>query len=73
MAVQPKDASAGVPTPDSIYYASTSQAMQQDSLAEVPLEDMWAEMLDSSACIGLDTQDWTELLDDLTYAGLPGA
>ncbi|GAB7329347.1 hypothetical protein MBLNU13_g01141t1 [Cladosporium sp. NU13] len=72
-AAQAADAPASVPTPDSMFYASTSQAIQQDSLVEVPLEDIWAEMLDGSVCVGLDTPDWTELLNDLTHAGLPGA
>ena len=72
-AAQLADSSASIPTLESMHYAHTSQAVEQDSFAGVPLEDMWAEMLDGSAYVGLDTPDWTELLDDLTHAGLPGA
>jgi uncharacterized protein YgfB (UPF0149 family) len=28
-------------------------------------------MLEGSACVGLDTPDWTELLNDLTNATFP--
>jgi hypothetical protein len=65
------DQSANAATTNSMYYAPSSQTSQRASFAEVPLEDMWADMLDGSA-IGLDTPDWTELLDDLTNANLPG-
>ena len=64
---------AGIPTPNSMNYAPQSQALHQTPSAEVPLEDVWAEMLDGSAYVGLDTPDWTELLNDLTNAGVPVA
>jgi hypothetical protein len=38
----------------------------------MPLEDLWKEMLDGSAQAGLDTPDWTDLLNDLTNANYPG-
>jgi hypothetical protein len=65
--------STGVPTPDGMYHAPPSQTLPQFSSTEIPLEDTWAEMLDGSAYVGLDTPDWTELLNDLTNAGVPGA
>jgi hypothetical protein len=71
-AVHPTDGSANVPGSDSMYYVPLSQTSQQSLFAKVPLEDMWAEMLDGNA-VGLDTPDWTELLDELTNANLPGA
>ena len=37
----------------------------------LPLEDMWAEMLDGSAHAELATPDWTHLLTELTNATLP--
>ena len=65
--------SASVPTPDSMYYAAPTQKLPQLPSAEVPLEDTWAEMLDGSAYVGLDTPDWTELLNDLTNTNFPAA
>lgn len=70
--VHPACAVSG-PTPDSVYYGFPSQTPQQSAFAEVPLEVMWAEMLDGSAGLALDTPDWTDLLNDLTDANLPGA
>ncbi|KAJ5548453.1 transcriptional regulator family: Fungal Specific TF [Penicillium frequentans] len=37
----------------------------------VPLEDIWSEMLDDSAHVGLDTPAWMDLLNDLTHTGVP--
>lgn len=37
----------------------------------VPLEDIWSEMLDDSAHIGLDTPAWIDLLNDLTHTNIP--
>jgi len=71
-AVQQPDAFAGAPTPDSMHYAPRSQTLQQPSSTEIPLEDTWAEMLDGSAYVGMDTPDWTELLNDLTNTNFPG-
>ena len=70
-AVPRADGCANASMTDSMYYTPSSQTHQQASFAEVQLEDMWAEMLDGSV-VGLDTPDWTELLDDLTNANLPG-
>lgn len=63
-----------VDTPDSMLHTpqndrhESSQAPQPD----VPLEDLWKEMLDGSAQPGLETPDWTDLLNDLTNANMPG-
>lgn len=62
--ILPVEAPANVPTPGT----PTTLA----SFVEAPLEDMWAQMLDGSAYGGLDTPDWTELLNDLTNANFPG-
>lgn len=40
-------------------------------LSPLPLEDMWAEMLESSANVELNTPDWTDLLTELTNVTLP--
>jgi hypothetical protein len=72
-ALQQPDGFAGVPSPDSMHYAPPSQTLQQPPSVEIPLEDAWAEMLDGSAYVGLDTPDWTELLNDLTNTNFPGA
>ncbi|KAJ5500727.1 hypothetical protein N7453_009778 [Penicillium expansum] len=40
-------------------------------LTPLPLEDLWAEMLDSSANVELSTPDWTDLLTELTNVTLP--
>jgi hypothetical protein len=37
----------------------------------LPLEDLWAEMLDGGTHAELDTPDWTDLLTELTNAALP--
>ncbi|KAJ5640033.1 uncharacterized protein N7484_007895 [Penicillium longicatenatum] len=37
----------------------------------VPLEDIWSEMLDDSAQVGLDTPAWIDLLNDLTHTSVP--
>jgi len=71
-AVHQEDGAANVPTIESLFHAPRPHANQHNSSAAAPLEDMWAQMLDSSAYIGLDTPDWTDLLNDLTDAGLPG-
>jgi hypothetical protein len=72
-AVYPPGGFASLMTPDSIHYDPPSQTLHQTPSAEVPLEDVWAEMLDGSAYVGLDAPDWTELLNDLTNAGVPAA
>jgi hypothetical protein len=66
------DGLSRIPTPDGIHYAPPFQALQKPLSVEVPLEDTWAEMLDGSAYVGLDTPDWTELLNDLTNTNFPG-
>jgi hypothetical protein len=60
-----------VPTSDSLYSATASKPLTQNALDEPPLEDMWAEMLEGNACVGLGTPDWTELLNDLTNVTFP--
>jgi hypothetical protein len=72
-AVQLANGSISVPISDSVYSVTTSKPPTQRPLDEPPLEDMWAEMLEGSACVGLDTPDWTELLNDLTNATFPGS
>jgi hypothetical protein len=37
----------------------------------LPLEDVWAEMLDGGTYAELDTPDWTVLLNELTNVTLP--
>ncbi|KAJ5633208.1 transcriptional regulator family: Fungal Specific TF [Penicillium lividum] len=37
----------------------------------VPLEDLWSEMLDDSAHVGLDTPAWMDLLNELTHTSVP--
>jgi hypothetical protein len=64
-----------IDTPDSIWYApqqSQRQEGSQPQQVDMPLEDLWKEMLDGSAQAGLDTPDWTDLLNDLTNANYPG-
>ncbi|KAJ5774889.1 hypothetical protein N7457_009785 [Penicillium paradoxum] len=73
-----------MPTPDSLSTKCTSVAPQTSdgqstfypsgntSFSPLPLEEIWAEMLDSSANVELDTPDWTGLLTELTNATLPG-
>lgn len=66
------EGSTYVPTPDSMCYAPSNQPMPLSAFNEAPLEDMWAEMLNGSSWEGLDTPDWTELLNDLTNTNFPG-
>ncbi|CAI7641036.1 unnamed protein product [Penicillium palitans] len=40
-------------------------------LSPLPLEDLWAEMLESSANVELSTPDWTDLLTELTNVTFP--
>jgi hypothetical protein len=63
-----------IDTPDSMWYASQDQRQKASQLpqAEMPLEDLWKEMLDGSSQAGVDTPDWTDLLNDLTNANYPG-
>jgi hypothetical protein len=65
----------GINTPDSMWFAPQQNQRQEGSQvqqADMPLEDLWKEMLDGSAQAGLDTPDWTDLLNDLTNANYPG-
>jgi hypothetical protein len=64
----------GLDTPDSTWHISQNQMQQGSQLPQLdmPLEDLWKEMLDGSAQAGLDTPDWTDLLNDLTNANYPG-
>ncbi|KAJ5954221.1 hypothetical protein N7501_008500 [Penicillium viridicatum] len=41
-------------------------------LSPLPLEDLWAEMLESGANVELSTPDWTDLLTELTNVTFPG-
>lgn len=38
---------------------------------QIPLEDLWSEILDSSGDMGLGTPDWMDLLNELTDAAAP--
>lgn len=38
---------------------------------QIPLENLWSEMLDSSGHIGLETPDWMDLFTELTNATAP--
>jgi len=64
----------GLDTPDSMWHVSQNRMQQGSQLPQLdmPLEDLWKEMLDGSARAGLDTPDWTDLLNDLTNANYPG-
>ncbi|KAJ5961159.1 uncharacterized protein N7479_008309 [Penicillium vulpinum] len=56
----------GIPNDQSIVYNS------EDAFFDpLPLEDIWAEMLDSSINVELNTPDWTDLLTELTNVTLP--
>lgn len=68
----PAQGPVSVPAPDSLCFAAPSQPGYQSSFTDTPLEDMWAEILDGNAYVGLDTPDWNDLLDDLTNANIPG-
>lgn len=70
--LRPNDVGAGLHTPADTDYAVTDPSLLQSASAEAPLEDMWTEMLDGSAYVGLDTPDWTQLLNDLTNADYLG-
>jgi hypothetical protein len=61
-------------TPDSMWRVSQDQMQEGSQLQQLdmPLEDLWKEMLDGSAQAGLDIPDWTDLLNDLTNANYPG-
>lgn len=37
----------------------------------IPLEDLWTEMLDEGAHVGLDTPDWMDMLTELTNTTAP--
>jgi hypothetical protein len=64
----------GIDTPDSMWYVAQDQRQEEFQLPQIdmPLEDLWKEMLDGSAQAGLDTPDWIDLLNDLTNANFPG-
>lgn len=64
----------GLDTPNSMWHISQEQVQEDSQLPRIdmPLEDLWKEMLDGSAQAGLDTPDWTDLLNDLTNANYPG-
>ena len=66
----------GIDTPDSMWYTTSQQDQRPEGSQlpqiEMPLEDLWKEMLDGSAQAGLDTPDWTDLLNDLTNANYSG-
>ncbi|KAJ5377991.1 uncharacterized protein N7496_005400 [Penicillium cataractarum] len=42
-------------------------------LGQIPLEDLWSQMLDESAHVALNTPDWMDLLTELTNATVPGS
>ncbi|KGO76726.1 hypothetical protein PITC_090800 [Penicillium italicum] len=50
---------------------STMYPSEDTLLSPLPLEDLWAEMLESSANVELSTPDWTDLLTELTNVTLP--
>lgn len=53
------------------YLSETSLDPRTTDLNLVPLEDIWSEMLDDSAHVGLDTPAWMDLLNDLTHTNVP--
>lgn len=56
-----------LPPQNTVSLLDSSANLAPDSL---PLEDVWAEMLDGGAPAALSTPDWTELLNELTNAPL---
>ena len=50
---------------DPRIYSSSS------GFGQIPLEDLWSEILDSSGNVGLGTPDWMDLLNELTDATAP--
>lgn len=49
-----------------------SQSLDSNDFSSpVALEDIWTQMLDDSANVGLDTPGWMDLLTDLTHANVP--
>ncbi|KAI2729287.1 transcriptional regulator family: Fungal Specific TF [Penicillium roqueforti] len=50
---------------------STMYPSQDALLSPLPLEDIWTEMLESSANVELNAPDWTDLLTELTNVTLP--
>ncbi|KAJ9490208.1 hypothetical protein VN97_g3070 [Penicillium thymicola] len=73
----------GIPTPASLdpksvtfpseisNGQSTVYSSEYALLSPLPLEDLWAEMLESSANVELSTPDWTDLLTELTNVSFP--
>ncbi|KAF3024693.1 hypothetical protein E8E15_010111 [Penicillium rubens] len=73
----------GIPTPVSLGSKSITFPLDisngqstvnhpTDALLDpLPLEDIWTEMLESSANVELNTPDWTNLLTELTNVALP--
>ncbi|KAJ5162765.1 uncharacterized protein N7500_004595 [Penicillium coprophilum] len=63
---------SAVPFPPQNSIGQSTVFSSADALpSPVPLEDIWAEMLESSANIELNTPDWTDLLTELTNVTLP--
>ncbi|KAJ5594622.1 uncharacterized protein N7459_000830 [Penicillium hispanicum] len=56
-----------------VHSAHQNQALSapESLISPMPLEDVWTEMLDGSAHVGLDTPDWMDLLTELTHTTVP--
>lgn len=69
-AVAVKNAPSTPVVPD---FPTTSPVVEQSSATPsmMPLEDLWTEMLDSSANVALGTPDWMDLLTELTNTTAP--
>lgn len=60
-------------TPTAVDYPVSAPPFDQanNTPSMVPLEDLWTEMLDGSAHVGLDTPEWMDLLTELTNTTVP--
>ncbi|KAG0158695.1 hypothetical protein PDIDSM_6214 [Penicillium digitatum] len=58
--------------PEGISNSQSTVYPSEDAwISPLPLEDLWTEILESSANVELSTPDWTDLLTELTNVTLP--
>ncbi|KAJ5152760.1 uncharacterized protein N7482_009238 [Penicillium canariense] len=69
---EPKDVyfTHSAPTRDSLAQVQSTDSASAE-LGAASLEDLWNEMLDKSAHVGLGTPDWMDLLTELTNTTVP--
>ncbi|KAJ5385407.1 hypothetical protein N7517_003318 [Penicillium concentricum] len=64
--------SKGLTFPPEVSNGQSTVCPSADALlSPMPLEDIWAEMLESSGNVDLNTPDWTDLLTELTNVTFP--